>query len=88
MRALPLTTARDEARPAAVAAVDRRWLALDLLRFLAVLLMVQGHTFTALIEDAVRALGWYRWHSYVHGYTAPLFMFSAGLAFGVTTLLG
>jgi uncharacterized membrane protein len=88
MRALPLTTARDEARPAAVAAVDRRWLALDLLRFLAVLLMVQGHTFTALIEDAVRALGWYRWHSYVHGYTAPLFMFSAGLAFGVTTLRG
>jgi uncharacterized membrane protein len=88
MSSISLTSARDEARPAALVKVDRRWLALDLLRFLAVLLMVQGHTFTALIEDAVRSLGWYRWHNYIHGYTAPLFMYSAGLAFGVTTLRG
>ncbi|MFW6051113.1 MAG: heparan-alpha-glucosaminide N-acetyltransferase domain-containing protein [Myxococcota bacterium] len=88
MSAISLSSARDTARPVALAATDRRWLALDLLRFLAVLLMVQGHTFTALIEDAVRELGWYRWHSYIHGYTAPLFMYSAGLAFGVTTLKG
>lgn len=86
MSSISLTSAREEARPAALVKVDRRWLALDLLRFLAVVLMVQGHVFTALIEDAVRSLAWYRWHNYIHGYTAPLFMFSAGLAFGVTTL--
>lgn len=88
MSAISLSSVREAVRPAVVASTDRRWLALDLLRFLAVLLMVQGHTFTALIEDAIRPLDWYGWHRYIHGYTAPLFMYSAGLAFGVTTLRG
>jgi hypothetical protein len=47
--------------------------------------MVQGHTFYVLLSDAVREEGWYGWHSYVHGYTAPAFLFGAGLAFGITT---
>lgn len=62
-----------------------RWLALDLLRFCAVFLMIQGHTFTALLEPAERAERWYRHHNFVHGYTAPMFLFAAGLAFGYTT---
>lgn len=62
-----------------------RWLALDLLRFCAVFLMVQGHTFTELLDPAVRAERWYRHHSFVHGYTAPMFLFASGLAFGYTT---
>lgn len=62
-----------------------RWLALDLLRFCAVFLMVQGHTFTELLEPAARAERWYRHHNFVHGYTAPMFLFAAGLAFGYTT---
>lgn len=64
----------------------RRFVALDLMRFLAVLLMVQGHTFFAVLEQAVKEQRWYVYHGYVHGYTAPIFFFSSGLAFGITTL--
>jgi hypothetical protein len=62
-----------------------RWDALDFFRFAAVMLMVQGHAFYVLVDEAIRAETWYRWHNYVHGYTAPTFMFASGLAFGVTT---
>lgn len=63
-----------------------RWHALDALRFLAVLMMVQGHLFYALLADEVRAASWYDAHSYLHGFTAPLFLFVSGAAFGLTTL--
>lgn len=49
-------------------------------------MMVQGHTFSALLAPQFRAAPWFRWHSYVHGLTAPLFFFSSGLAFGIATL--
>jgi hypothetical protein len=62
-----------------------RWLALDLLRFVAVFLMVQGHTFTELLDSAYAGERWYRHHQFVHGYTAPMFLFASGLAFGYTT---
>lgn len=65
-----------------------RFDALDTLRCLAVLVMVQGHTFYLVMDDTVRAASWYSWHNYLHGYTAPAFLFGAGLAFGVTTLGG
>lgn len=71
---------QDPTRPAG------RFDALDTLRCLAVLVMVQGHTFYLVIDEAVRQQRWYGWHDYVHGYTAPAFLFGAGLAFGVTTL--
>lgn len=64
---------------------EGRWVALDVLRFCAVFLMVQGHTFTELLDPAVRAEPWYRHHMFVHGYTAPMFLFASGLAFGYTT---
>ena len=70
------------ARPVAKAG---RWLALDLFRFCAVVLMVQGHVFSTMLSDAVKSQGWYPHHSFVHGYTAPMFLFGAGLAFGYTT---
>lgn len=65
-----------------------RLLALDWFRFLAVALMVQGHTFYEVLEQSVKDADWYSWHRYVHGFTAPMFYFSSGLAFGVTTLRG
>ncbi len=64
---------------------SKRWGALDLFRFTAVILMIQGHTFNVLVEEALRGAKWYRWHNYVHGYTAPMFMMASGLAFGITT---
>ena len=62
-----------------------RWVALDAIRALAVLMMVQGHAFFAVLSDEVRAESWYGIHAYIHGYTAPLFLFSAGCAFGLMT---
>ena len=62
-----------------------RFYALDRLRALAVVSMVQGHTFSALLaEDALP-----RWlmqvHALAHGLTAPAFLLGAGLAFGLAT---
>ncbi len=65
-----------------------RWLALDLFRFCAVCLMVQGHVFSTLLDQATKHQRWYPHHSFVHGYTAPMFLFGAGLAFGYTTFRG
>lgn len=65
-----------------------RWVALDLLRFVAVLMMVQGHTFTTLLSQSYNAERWHRHHDFVHGYTAPMFLFGSGLAFGFTTFRG
>jgi uncharacterized membrane protein len=70
----------------AASTTKARWLALDLLRFTAVVLMVQGHVFYEVIDDTVRRASWYSWHGFVHGFTAPIFLFSSGMAFGVTTL--
>ncbi len=64
-----------------------RWSALDRLRAFAVLLMVQGHAFNVLLAEGIREEPWYRFHSLVHGLTAPMFLFGAGLAFGITTFV-
>ncbi len=48
--------------------------------------MVQGHLFTEVIDQSLRSLQWYRYHAYIHGFTAPMFLFGAGMAFGITTL--
>lgn len=62
-----------------------RWHSLDLLRSLAIILMVQGHTMTALLRPDLREATWYKIHTFVHGFTAPMFLISAGLAYGFTT---
>lgn len=62
-----------------------RWRALDQLRALAVILMVQGHTFTALLREGEFSATFSRVHSVLHGLTAPTFLFGAGLAFGTAT---
>lgn len=59
--------------------------ALDKLRALAAISMIQGHTFTALLApDALPSL-FMRLHALLHGLTAPAFLFGAGLAFGVAS---
>lgn len=77
----PADTARESPAPRTLP----RWGALDLFRFVAVLLMVQGHTFTTLLSGDYDHELWHRRHDFVHGYTAPMFLFASGLAFGVTT---
>lgn len=78
------TTPRTE--PTAQPQAKERWLALDLFRFAAVVLMIQGHVFYEVVSEGVRGSWWYGYHGYVHGFTAPIFLFSSGIAFGITTL--
>jgi uncharacterized membrane protein len=63
----------------------KRFWALDRLRALAVVLMVQGHTFTALMQPRAFSPQFARVHGLLHGLTAPAFLFGAGLAFGFAT---
>lgn len=65
--------------------MTRRWLALDRLRATAIVLMVQGHTFTALLDPTEMAGRVARVHALIHGLTAPMFLLGAGLAFGITS---
>jgi len=65
--------------------VGVRFLALDRLRALAVVSMVQGHTFSALMKPDALPATVMQWHALVHGLTAPAFLFGAGLAFGLAT---
>ncbi len=56
---------------------------LDIMRAFAVFMMVQGHTVNALLGTEYRNDGYFLysfWH-YLRGFTAPIFMFTAGVAF-------
>ncbi len=64
----------------------RRLLYLDLFRGLAVISMIQGHTFTALLEPSAYGGTWPRWYTLIHGLTAPMFLAGGGLAYGVVML--
>ena len=62
-----------------------RFLFVDMLRFLAVMLMLQGHTFEAFLSADIKKESWYFVHDLFHGLTAPMFLFSSGVAFGIST---
>lgn len=76
------TSVTPSSTPSSIPSSTRRWLALDLLRGLAVVLMIQGHTFTALLDPAALQGSWGQWHSLLHGLTAPMFLLGGGLAYG------
>jgi hypothetical protein len=63
-----------------------RWLALDVFRALAVLWMIQGHIFTALLSPSLYRGAWVQPYSLLHGLTAPMFLVGAGLSYGVVRL--
>ncbi len=63
----------------------QRYLFIDLLRFIAVLFMIQGHTFDATLEYSVRHHALFTAHDFFHGFIAPLFLFASGVAFGIST---
>ncbi|MDA0986981.1 MAG: heparan-alpha-glucosaminide N-acetyltransferase domain-containing protein [Bacteroidetes bacterium] len=62
-----------------------RYFFIDIFRFIAIILMIQGHTFDALLEQSERASSWFPMHDYIHGYVAPMFLFGAGVAFIIST---
>jgi uncharacterized membrane protein len=63
-----------------------RWLTLDVFRGMAIISMIQGHVFTALLKPEAYDGGWVAWHTLVHGHTAPTFLVGAGIAYGFVTL--
>jgi len=64
----------------------QRYLFIDLLRFLAVVFMVQGHTFDALLDYDLRSTTLFFAHDFFHGFIAPMFLFASGVAFGISTM--
>jgi hypothetical protein len=62
-----------------------RWIFVDFFRFTAVLLMIQGHTFHAVLDPRYQQADWFVMHAFWHGFTAPMFFFASGLAFGIAT---
>ncbi len=59
--------------------------ALDLFRLVAMMVMIEGHTFTAILRPSIREALWGGYHDFVHGFTAPMFSFGSGFAFGLAT---
>ncbi len=57
---------------------------LDLLRGVAVLMMIEGHAMRALLDHRIRATFAYDIHELFHGLPAPIFLFAAGAAFAFT----
>lgn len=64
----------------------QRYLFIDLLRFLGVFFMIQGHTFDALLEMELRKTTLFFVHDFFHGFIAPMFLFASGVAFGISTM--
>src|SRR5262245_61696459 len=56
----------------------------DVLRGIAVLLMIEGHAMRALLDWNIRATFAYDIHELFHGLPAPIFIFAAGVALGLT----
>ncbi|MCB0749804.1 MAG: DUF1624 domain-containing protein, partial [Ignavibacteriae bacterium] len=62
---------------------NNRILYIDLLRAFAVIMMIQGHTVDTFLADEYRSMdstGYSIWLT-LRGFTAPIFMFAAGLIF-------
>lgn len=63
----------------------QRLVFLDIMRGVAVLVMVLGHSVDAVLSQEVRASSAFRLYDAVRGFTAPVFLFVAGYAFAVAT---
>ncbi len=48
--------------------------------------MVQGHVFDAVLNPQIKSLPYYYLHDFFHGFVAPAFLFSSGVAFGISTI--
>ena len=74
------------ATPQAARVASRRVRALDLLRLLAALQMVQGHTIDAVLSASYRSGGVHQAWIWCRGLTSVAFLFAAGASFHLATL--
>lgn len=64
----------------------QRVLFVDVLRLLALLQMINGHTLDAVLEDAARVGGGFETYRFVRGLVSVAFLVVAGVSFYLTTL--
>jgi uncharacterized membrane protein len=62
-----------------------RLLALDLVRLLAMLMMIQGHTLDVLLKPDYQGTNWFNIWQFVRGFTAPGFLTLSGFTFVLAT---
>lgn len=62
-----------------------RFLFIDLYKTAVILLMLEGHVFRALLSGQLQKTGLFQIHEFIHGLTAPAFLFGAGLTFVIST---
>ena len=63
-----------------------RLLAIDLVRVLAMVAMIQGHTLDALLQPSYQTSTWYTVWLFVRGFTAPAFLILSGFSFALVTV--
>jgi uncharacterized membrane protein len=64
----------------------RRVIFIDLARVLAVVMMMYGHTVSALLAPQYRAGRWFEIWNFQRGITSALFLFLSGFAFSIATM--
>jgi uncharacterized membrane protein len=83
---MPSKRARTAATPAAPAPrKGGRLLFVDLLRGLAVVVMIETHVMNALMREEFRDQSWFAILNFFNGLVAPSFLFCAGLGFWIAT---
>src|SRR5581483_1749130 len=63
-----------------------RLVQVDLVRVIAMALMVQGHTLDVLLLPSYQSAGWYSVWEFCRGFTAPPFLLLSGFSFALATI--
>lgn len=66
--------------------MPKRYLFLDLLKAIALIEMIHGHTLDALLSPFQKSIDFWIFWQNIRGFTAPLFLFASGIAFAISTL--
>ena len=68
-----------------VNATAQRHLFIDLYRTAVILLMLEGHVVRAFLAPYVQQMQLFQIHEFLHGLSAPAFLFGAGMTFIIST---
>jgi uncharacterized membrane protein len=82
----PVERPRNALEDGGMAENQKRYLFIDLLRFVAAFFMIQGHVFDALLSTQIKSHPSYYRHDFFHGFVAPAFLFASGVAYGASTM--
>ena len=62
-----------------------RYISVDLLRGLVIIIMIEVHVFNAFLLPELRQTGWFNVLNFINGLVAPSFLFVSGFAFQVSS---